>query len=270
MTDRGGILPNSPLQYTLASVRFAPLPLLPSKIPEIHNELREVTPLLQHVQQQIQLTPQGPGPTVEHSTQAWLIMASDRSFGVQLGTEQVLFFAKKYTRFAEFHSYISKGLRILYDHMKFLDVIGTGVRYVDRVTPRGEETLSQYIAEHFLTPPVASFDAIGGSSQYVYEANGTQLRVRSIFSSEALSIPMDLIGLLATIQGPDSPLILNKLGANEMLLDMDSVANSPQPKRSTLDEVTARLDMLHKQANAFFRHPSVCTDFAFQVWRGER
>lgn len=270
MTDRSGILPHSPLQYTLASVRFAPLPLLPLKIPEIHNELREVTPLLQHVQQQVQVMQHGPGPTVEHSTQAWLIMASDRSFGVQLGTEQILFFAKRYTRFTQFHRYITQCLTVLYKQMKFLDVIGTGVRYVDRITPRSGESLSQYVSEQFLTPPVTSFEAVGGVSQYVYNAGGSQLRVRSFFSSDALSVPPDLIGLLATIQGPENPLVLNKLESNEMLLDMDSVCNFPQPKRNALTDVTDLLDKLHQQANAFFRHPSVCTDFAFQVWRGEK
>ncbi|ASV97588.1 TIGR04255 family protein [Paraburkholderia aromaticivorans] len=271
MTDRSGILPHSPLLYALASVRFAPLPLLPSKIPEIHEQLRDATPLLQNVQQQTQLVmTHGATPIAESSTQAWLIMASDRSFGVQLGTEQVLFFARRYSRFAAFGEFITRCLGLLFEHMKFLDVTGTGVRYVDHIKPRQGETLADYVAEDFLTPPVPTFDPIGGVSQYIYGAGESQLRVRSVFSAEALSIPVDLIGLIATIQGPENPLILTKLQRDEMLLDMDSVLNFSQPRRQDLKEIEKTLDNLHKNANAFFRHDAVCTDFAFEVWRGEK
>lgn len=270
MSDRGGILPNSPLVCALASVRFAPLALLPSKVPEIHEQLRDVTPLLQHVQQQMQFRQSPVGaPIAENSMQAWLIMASDRSFGVQLGTEQALFFARRYSRFADFESYISRCLALLFEHMKFLDVTGMGVRYIDHIKPRSGETLSHYVAGGFLTPSVPLFDSVGGVSQYIYDAGDSQLRVRSQFSTEALATPLDLIGLLATIQSPEKPFVLSTLQANEMILDMDSVVNFPQPQRKALGDIERMLDVLHGRANAFFRHESVCTDFAFNVWREE-
>ena len=271
MSDRGGILPSSPLTYALASVRFAPLALLPAKVPEIHEQLRGDTPLLQHVQQQVQVrVGQGNSQVAEVLTQTWLIMASDRSFGVQLGTEQALFFAQSYTRFAAFGKFISRCLGVLFDQMKFLDVTGMGVRYIDHIKPREGESLSQYVAGDFLTPSISTFDSIGGLSQYVYGSGDGQLRVRSVYSTEAFDIPIDLIGLIATIQGPERPMVLSNLAPNEMILDMDSVVNFPQPQRKPLKEIEETLDNLHKRANAFFRHSSVCTDFAFEKWREEK
>lgn len=268
MSDRGGILPNSPLVYSIASVRFTQLALLPNKIPEIHDKLREVAPVLQHVQQQMRVIVPGVQNMPEALTQAWLVMSSDRSFGVQLGTEQALFFTLKYQRFADFHEFVSRCLRVLFDEMKFLDVTALGVRYVDHIKAGPDERLSDYMSSAFLTPMVPSFDSVGGLSQFVYGIEGGQLRVRSIRTTEAFSIPFDLIGLVGTIRGAAQPLMLTPLQPDEMLLDIDAFMNFPQPRRIELKVIQESLDNLHKRANAFFRHEAVCTDHAFTVWKG--
>ncbi|MGF6533388.1 MULTISPECIES: TIGR04255 family protein [Paraburkholderia] len=268
MSDRSGILPNSPLVYAIASVRFAQLALLPNKMPEIHEKLRAVAPVLQHVQQQMRVMLPGVVNPPETATQAWLMMSSDRSFGAQLGTEQILFFTLKYQRFAGFHAFVSECLQVLFDEMKFLDVTALGVRYVDHIKASHDDRLADYISTAFLTPTVPSFDSAGGLSQFAYGIEGGQLRVRSIHTTEAFSIPIDLIGLVGTIRGATQPLTLTPLQPNEMLLDIDAFTNYPQPRRIELREIQAGLDNLHKRANAFFRHEAVCTDHAFAVWKG--
>lgn len=68
MTDRTGILPNSPLIYAIASIRFAAWPLLSKKIDEIHDELREITPLIQTIQIQTGI----PSIQGENVTKLWM------------------------------------------------------------------------------------------------------------------------------------------------------------------------------------------------------
>ncbi|MGC5831705.1 TIGR04255 family protein [Ralstonia pseudosolanacearum] len=270
MSARSGILPNSPLQYTLASVRYATWSLLQNKIPEIHERLRDDLPLLQRVQ--MRLVPQNIGvPLPEVSSDVWLMMASDRTYGLQLGPEQALFLSSKYQRFADFQARLERCLAALFVHMKFMDVVATGVRYIDHIKPRTGERLEDYVTAGFLTPTVPSYQPVGGASQFTYSADHSELRVRSIFSTDYLSVPPDMVGLLAAVHAEQGkPLTLNSLQQNEMLLDMDSVKTYLQPLRVTeLKDIMETFDNLHKSANAFFRHEAVCTDFAFKVWRGE-
>ncbi|WP_039558828.1 TIGR04255 family protein [Ralstonia solanacearum] len=270
MSDRSGILPNSPLLYTLASVRYATWSLLQNKIPEIHEHLRDELPLLQRLQ--VRLMSQNMGiPLPEATSEVWLMMASDRTYAMQLGPDQALFFSSKYQRFADFQVRLERCLAALFDHMKFMDVVATGVRYVDHIKPRTGERLEDYVIAGFLTPTVPSYRPVGGASHFTYSTDHSELRVRSIFSTDYLSVPSDMVGLLAAVHAePGKPLTLDSLQQNEMLLDMDSVKAYPQPQRvKELKEIMETFDNLHKSANAFFRHEAVCTDFAFNVWRGE-
>lgn len=59
MQERSGILKNSPLAYTLASIRFAPWPLLAEKFPLIQDALRDIAPLIHEIQVQVPVS--GPG-----------------------------------------------------------------------------------------------------------------------------------------------------------------------------------------------------------------
>jgi uncharacterized protein (TIGR04255 family) len=269
MGDRSGILKNSPLEYAIASVRFAPLALLPQMIPQIHGRLRESMPLMQQVQQQVQFLVPG-APNFPQAAQAWQIMSSDRKLGAQIGTEQVLFFTTKYKRFTDFQEEIHRCLEVLFDLVKFMDVTAVGVRYVDRFKARDGETLSDYMAAGFLTPRVSPFEAVGGLSQYTYRLGEEQLAVRAIYAAELPSIPFDLIGLFGAVQGPAQPLQVPPLGLNQLLLDIDASRTFPVPNRvHSCDEIEGFLDSLHRRANAFFRDENVCTDHAFAVWKGE-
>ncbi|MGA7776980.1 MAG: TIGR04255 family protein [Paraburkholderia sp.] len=270
MNDRSGILKNSPLKYALASVRFAPLALLPNQIPEIHGRLRETLPLLQQVQQQIQIVGLM-APNFPQASHAWLIMSSDRSLGAQIGTEQILFFTTTYKRFTDFQTLILQCLEVLFDVVKFLDITAVGVRYVDRFKAGDSEELSNYMSPSFLTPRVSSFEPAGGLSQYAYRINDERLAVRFAYTAGIPSIPVDLMGLIATIQGPAQPLQIKALEEKEMLLDMDASRNFLIPQRvNSVVEIDKLLDSLHKRANAFFRHDEVFTEHAFSVWKGEK
>lgn len=270
MTDRIGILQNSPLVYVLASIRFAPWPLLAKKIDEIHDELREIAPLIQH----IKVESIGPdGQATDGAVQSiWMLMSSDRSYGFHLAPDQFLVFSKNYSRYADFEKTLSEGLNVLLQqkHMRFMDVTSMGVRYVDHIKMSEQEKFEDYIDPSLLPKAFDGLERVGGNVAGTYKAGGSELRVRCIAQPEALSIPEDLIGVLAMAQEPGKPLQLSTLNTNEILLDMDAINKFQPPERMDKPStVLSQLNGLHTVANAFFRHQDVCTDYAFKKWKGE-
>lgn len=269
MKNRDGQLKYPPLIYVLASIRFAPWPLLGKKIDEIHNDLREWFPLVNNIRVR-QIDPGGMAFQQEKESAAWMLKTSDLLYGVQFAPDQVLVMCKKYTRYKDFEAKLELVLETLYKHMGFIDVFNMGVRYVDHIKVKESgESLNDYVNKGLLPPDIEGMENIGGLVAGSYKSKDSDLRVRCISNVGAASVPEDLIPLLAILHGPGEPFKVDKLENGEMLLDLDSVQSSKNPQRMEQGEIIKLLNSLHKKANTFFRHPAVCTDHAFKVWKGD-
>lgn len=271
MTDRSGILQNSPLAYVLASVRFAPLQLMAKKIDEIHDDLRDIVPLFHPIQMQM-ISPNGLflQNTRDIPATAWMLMPNDRAYGINLLPDQLLILHKKYVCYKDFESIIDQVLDVLIERMRFIDVISTGVRYVDHIKVSEGETLCKYVHQHLLPAKLDGMDSIGGisNSMYTNKSSESEVRVQVISLSTAPAVPEDIIGTLAMMQEPTVQFDIKPIKDGEMLLDIDSVKNNTQPKRMDKKNILEQLDSLHTQANLIFRNESICTDFAFDKWKG--
>lgn len=268
MTIRTGILKHSPLSYALASIRFAPWPLMSKKIDEIQNDLREIAPLLNRIQvEQVgadgQMT-KGAGFTSE----SWTLLASDKSYGFLLSQDQLLFMTTSYIAYDDFEAKISHAMDVLFRYMVFMDVMTVGVRYVDRITPRGDEKISQYISPKFLPPALEGCETNAGHIFAEYKINDCNLRINAVSIPNALPVPQDMLGVVVMMSGGDKPLQFEGLKQEELLLDMDSIYSPGAPTRMKQAELKGLLRTLHSNSNGFFRHEDVLTDFAFQAWRG--
>jgi uncharacterized protein (TIGR04255 family) len=271
MTDRTGILNKSPLVYALASIRFAPWPLMVEKINAIHDELRHITPLIKQVQiHQFNLSSQGAHAEKSVASASWMFMSSDRSHGFHLTPDQLLVFSSKYLRYVDFLKIITEGLDVLFKHMQFMDVVNIGVRYVDHIIMCEGKKPQDYINKGLLPSEFDGFKHKGGLIIGSYEVDDVELRVRCDTQPDALSIPEDMIGILAMAQEPSTPFQLKTLTDREFLLDMDAIKNYPTPQRMTDNiAIIEKITYLHQIANNFFRHKDVCTDYAFKLWKGE-
>lgn len=266
MIDRTGILKNSPLVYALASVRFASWPFVAKKIDEIHDELRDIAPLIQHIQVQ-PLGLSGQAVQAEGATSAvWMLLSSDRSYGFHLAPDQLLVFTRKYRRYAEFEAIFNKGLEVLLKFMRFVDVTNTGVRYVDHIKMREGEKFRDYISKSLLPADFSGLHRVGGIVTGIYTVDEVELRVRCVTQPDTMSVPEDLIGVLAMAHEPGKRLQLNVLTGSEFLLDIDAIKNFPAPQRLDKQAILDQLNLLHQVANKFFRHEDVCTERAFKVW----
>lgn len=264
MTDRTGILTNSPLIYAIASIRFAPWPLLAKKIEEIHDDLREITPLIQTIQVQSGIF----GMQGENLTKLWMLLSSDRHLGIHLASDQLLVFSSRYSRYTEFESVLDKCLSVLLEHMRFMDITYTGVRYIDHIKVKDGENRKEYISERLLTMPFSGIIDNGCVYFGSYKSGEYDLKVRCTSQPDSLAIPEDMIGLLTMSSEPGNTLRLETLNSG-VLLDIDSHKIYPTPERMNQGTLLAQLKDLHRIANDFFRHNDVCTDYAFKTWKGE-
>lgn len=269
MTSRTGILKNSPLIYALASIRFAPWPLMAQKIDEIHDELRDITPLINRIQvEQIGASGQFVGQNENAIPAQWVFISSNRMYGFILAPDQLLFFSREYTRYADFASSVERGLNVLFKHMRFMDITNMGVRYVDHIKVIEGKVPSDYVAASLLPAEFDQLDLVGGTSMGSYRSGDAELRVRCTSQLGAPFIPEDMISLLVMTQEPGRPVELDLLKINEILLDMDAVKAYPTLRMNEAQDILAQLNNLHQEANKFFRRKDVCTDFAFDSWRG--
>ena len=269
MSDRSGILKNSPLAYTLASVRFAPWPLLAERFPLIQDALRDIAPLIHEIQ--IQAPIASPSMQPEFSTsRLWMMLSPDRSFGIQLAADQMLVFTKKYARYSDFEVILDRVLGELLKLMRFIDVNTMGVRFIDHIKTDSQQELKKYLAAELLAPSFDGFDQLGGASVTHYSRGDSELRVRYINHPGQPSLSEDLIGLLVMAQDPSISTMIPSLKEGEAIIDMDAISHMAMPVRfDTSTKALAQLRSLHTVANDFFRHPDVFTDYAFSSWKGE-
>lgn len=267
MLDRQGILPKQPLFYVLASVRFEPWMMLPAKIAEIQDELRDRFPLVnQIVIGSMSFAPAAAPPAAAKAV-AWAFHASDRAVGCQISAEQIVIHATSYTRFEHFAESVSFVLGAVERHARQFDVRAIGIRYLDKIAPRSGETLSDYLPPEYLPKSAGvNLTPLGGLSQTTFATRTGVLQARFWTGENYVSVPDDLVPLFLLTQdiaanGPAWP----PLEAGHGILDSDSIWTSPRAQRMSREQVVAKLRDLHEHSNEFFR--SACTEHAYAVWK---
>lgn len=263
MVDRTGILPQSPLRYVLASIRFAPWPLIEERINSIHDGLREELPLI-HVIETKRATPDG---NISLS-KAWMILSKDRSYGIQFSQDQVLMIHSNYERFRGFQDTLKNALGQLLQNMRFVDVISMGVRYIDHIKANKDETLDQYIAPKHLTAKISGLTDIGNEGVGYYTSGESRIKLRCVSVPGFPAVPEDVLPILVVLNGPGG-LQVENLGLGELILDIDSTKRFASLERMKKEALVEQIKTLHTEANSVFRNRDVCTDHAFQTWRKE-
>ncbi|MGO4309142.1 TIGR04255 family protein [Pseudomonas sp. KB_15] len=270
MSDRSGILQNSPLVYALASIRFAPWPLLAERFPQIQDAFRDIAPLINEIQ--VQVPAPGLSMAPEFTTsKMWMMLSADRSLGIQLSADQVFIFSREYTSYTEFEKVLERVLTELLRQMRFIDVNAMGVRFIDHIKTSTQDELQKYVSAQLLAPAFEGFEQLGGSSMTSYRCGeGKELRVRYTNFPGQPSMSEDLMGLLIMTQDPTIGVNFDTLKPGEAVIDMDAIQQMSRPLRvDAAPKALEHLRALHSVANDFFRHKDVFTDYAFSSWKGE-
>jgi len=267
MIDRTGILNNPPLTHVLASIRFAPWTMLAKRVDEIHDELREFLPLIQMLRIR-RSVPSGHATEDFQESNAWMLMPIDRTFVVQLATNQLVVFCKGYSRYTDFEAKTSKVLEVLEKYMKFMHVENMGIRYIDLVKTEQGEALDDYVNPEFLAPKISGFEREDAAVISIYTYDGAKIRIRCITDISAPVVPDELIPLEAMSRiDITKPLTIARIQKGQALFDIDSFLVKPNPEKMQKENVLDELNKLHRNANKIFRHEAVFTDKAFGFWK---
>ncbi len=270
-----GFMPHQPLFYVVASVRFQPWMVLPRHIPEIQDALRDRFPLVN----QVVIGPmEFPGanndqaaPVVRTSPPvAWAFHSANRTVGCQISRDQIVIHALRYSTFDDFSEDIKFVLTTVERHIRHFDTGAIGIRYLDKIAPRENETLADYIPSEYLPKklPTNDLEPIGGLFQTMYRTQTGILQARFWTGTNYVTVPDDLIPLFLLTQDMSSNTnALNPLEAHHGILDSDSIWSSSQPERMNTEAIIDKLRALHEHSNQFFR--SACTTHAYKVWKGE-
>jgi uncharacterized protein (TIGR04255 family) len=258
----GTPLKSPPVYFTVAQVRFNALLKLGDYLPSIQEAMRKAgfpdfmprkTVVLQLAAQQGQATP----PSMV-SVEQFLFGNADKTHIFVLNPDSLTLQSTRYGRFEDFSAQFIKGLAIVHDIVQLDFTDRVGLRYLDHVAPRQNDTLERYVV-----PEARGLSArLGGKAVHSYyealsRVGEVQLRSRIVIQDGGLAFPPDLT--------PDGMQIDGRFleySGHHATLDTDGFIEGRMPF-STL-AVGEQLVTIHGVISTAFK--AAVTEHAFKVW----
>lgn len=141
---------NAPVYYALAQAQFNPVAAMSKYVDQIQDRLRREGYPLFEPQQVTHLVIPGPGqaqqeePQIAHRV-SWLITRSDRTAGFILEPSAISYHTTHYDTHKEFIPELLRGLAAVHEVVTLDHVSRLGLRYLDAVLPRADESVDQYL-----------------------------------------------------------------------------------------------------------------------------
>lgn len=261
----GTPLKNPPVYFTVAQVRFNTLLKLNDFLPNIQENLRKAgfPDFSAHKSIILQLAAQdgqmAPIPGVQERFSFGNV---DKTHSFLLDADKLTLQSTNYGQFETFSEKFLKGLSVLNDVVQLDFTERVGLRYLDRVMPRDDETLEQYLApEVFGMKYGPGGNPLHSYSETLTEIDNIKLLSRVVIQSGGLSFPPDLM--------PGDMVVAKRFKEYEgrhALLDNDGFVESREV--FSAESVGAHLDAIHKVIGTAFR--ATATQFAIDVWNQEQ
>lgn len=254
------VLSKAPLVLVLAQVRFSPLMAMGDYISKIQDALRRSgypinnTTQVQEISFGVQAAPKS------SVTWRWEFLSKERTYSVVVNQGFVVVQTSAYTDFDEFHERVVQAAEIISNVVGGLLVTRVGLRYVDLIRPREQDTWDQYVqaglrgftGKHYVDPPLQLHQVSGATAV-------GQMHVRLIQNRNGAFLPPDLE--TDTLAFKIQPEI--KHGELLTILDMDHFTEVSVDFDRTL--VRQRLWQLKNVAHKTFMEELV-TPHALKVW----
>lgn len=237
-------LHNKPLLFVLAEFRYSPVLKMEGFIPEIHEKLRHIYPLIEkNVQQSIEFKESEVTVTgVNH----WVLLSKDKKSAVDIGPNRIVYMSSEYGRFDEFCSECKNILNVVQGVISAMLMMRVGLRYGNLIVVEPGKKIDDYVESQFSFPK--ALECIGESghqkTESVVRTDTGLLVVRSLFGKHDFTCMPDAQGL---------PIAL--VGSNEiserMVLDFDSIWES-KPQDFDVDAFMEKLRDLHVTSREAF------------------
>jgi uncharacterized protein (TIGR04255 family) len=186
-------LREAPLVYVLGQVVISPVLQMKEYIPKIQEELRKHGyPRFQ--ENQIQDVIFGPQPQARVSSR-WIFLNANSQESVIISNEFIALETSAYDTFEKFAKELVSVIEIVHKIVSIALIERTGLRYVNLIQPKQQETFGDYIYSGLLGLPENKTGANRLISQYELRDQsdiGGQLIVRFIQTKGAGFLPPDL------------------------------------------------------------------------------
>jgi uncharacterized protein (TIGR04255 family) len=257
----GTPLKNPPVYFTVVQVRFNALLKLADYLPAIQEAMRKGGyPDFAHqssvgIQISIQDGQPRPSPIQQDRYKFGDVQ---RTHAFWLDADSLTLQSTDYGHFDKFADTFLKGLSIVHDIVTLDYTERIGLRYLDRVTPRAGDDVSQYLAPEVLgLSGRLPGQALHAYSESVNQVQDVVLRSRVVIQGGGLSFPPDLAPEDMVV----TPRFTQYVGPHA-ILDNDGVVQLREV--FSLDIVARRLKDIHDVIGKAFK--AAATPHAFAVW----
>lgn len=264
-----GHLKRAPLVYTVAMVEYAPVPKIDSYIDDIMESLRSDYPDIgEFITQswEVDVKETGVIETREKKDNNWKLNNLDCSWGVSINENRVILQTTKYTHFSEFAEKLVKILDVICQFSKIEYTKKIGIRYIDNITENATLSLSQQIQPIFLSPTLLDgFVTAHSSMEHAYKSTEGVLYLRCFSLEHRPGVPQDLMPLVQQLV--DGSTLMQPIKQKFVLLDTDHLHMPTSYIKLNINNIVAKLDLLHQGASMAFRQ--VVTEQALAYWEGK-
>lgn len=267
MENALGQLPNAPLIYVLAQIRFTHVPRMDKRWEDFHEKIFDYYPKAK-TERIPSVTIKDGQPAIGDSIQRWLLFNESRTTGIILDAEMLALHTTEYKTSGDF---LSKLQAILNAFVKILpergmSVLRLGLRYVDLLIEEQGLSVDQQVIATLRYPQIPSDIGTPNSMEQVttyFTPVGGTLRIRHRQSRKPDVLPGDLFP--NTLK--PAPRLMRERPANTFvgLLDYDHYIEQEKPFDPT--EIIESFRALHDKSSAAFK--ATTTDDARAIWNME-
>lgn len=258
----GTPLKNPPVYFTVVQARFNTLLKLGDYLPSIQEAMRKAgfpdftprkTTALQIAARDGQMAP----PNVVNFEQ-FLFGNADKTHMFVLNPDALTLQSTRYGRFEVFSRQFLKGLSTVHEIVQLDYTDRVGLRYLDHVQPRPNDSLDQYVVPEARGLGARLSGAVAYSfSETLSRVGDVQLRSRVLIQNSGLAFPPDLAADGMQIDGR-----FLEYSGQHATLDTDGFVEKRMAFSASA--VGEQIDTIHGAISAAFK--AAVTEHAFKVW----
>lgn len=264
-----GHLKRAPLVYTVAMVEYAPVPKMKDYINDIMESLRSDYPDIGEYFTQsweVNIKETGTIETLEKKDKNWKLNNVDCSWGVSINENCVILQTTNYTHFDEFSKKLTKILEVICPIARIEYTKKIGIRYIDNIFAHKQLSLNAQVKDNFLSPDISNaFSPAHSRMEHAYNSKEGLLYLRCFSLKDHPGVPPDLAALVQQLV--DSSTLIRPIIEKFLLLDTDHIYIPTSLIELNINNVIAKLDLLHQGASMAFRQ--VVTKEALTFWENK-
>ncbi len=264
-----GRLPNAPLAYVLAQVRFEPFLEIEKHIPALQTSLRARYPRFRRVERvgfEVLLTETTQSPQIQPATNMaqWEFGAAANFEGVIVQQHSLVFHVTAYETHEQFGQAWRWVMNQVGAHIPDLLVNRIGLRYVDFIVPNPDETPEDYVVDRLRCDPTPDipYQHHQGLTLAEYRLETGFLAVRYSRGIGRPTLPPDLSELSLQPSAIMEQRVVDDQPTAVLDIDRFMALSAAYDAEALADQ----FGQMHQETSAVFK--ALTTDHARAVWNG--